>query len=71
MRLAHILAYTFEAMGENTYARPTGRLVQRPKKTLEKPAMAAVAVTRSSLTSGLLLSADHNQQGERCLDEPS
>lgn len=36
-----------------TYPRPTGRFVQRPKRMLEKPATAEVAIMRSCLTSSL------------------
>lgn len=36
----------------NTYASATGRLVKNPKMKLASPAMAAVAVIRSSRTSG-------------------
>lgn len=34
-----------------TYARHTGRLVRTPNRTLDRPARAAVAVIKSSLTS--------------------
>ena len=44
----------FLPMAIKAYPRPTGRFVRRPKRMLERPATAAVAMTRSSLSSSLL-----------------
>jgi hypothetical protein len=44
----------------NTYARAMGRLVERPKKMLERAAIADVAMMRSRLTSVVQLVACSN-----------
>jgi hypothetical protein len=43
---------------EGSHAMATGRLVKRPKMTVERPETAAVAVMRSRLTSGLVSETD-------------